>query len=47
MEAKDDRPSRFADTTSTGLITAASATVVGVAAYLLSRLSRRGGQVKD
>ena len=47
MDAKDEKPSRFADTTSTGLITAASAAVVGVAAYLLSRLSRRSGQVKD
>jgi hypothetical protein len=47
MEAKDDRPSRFDDTTATGLITAASAAAVGAAAYLLSRLSRRGGRVKD
>ena len=43
----DDKASRFADTTSTGLITAASAAAVGVAAYVVSRLSRRSGRVKD
>jgi hypothetical protein len=47
MEALDDKPNRFADTTSTGLITAASAAAVGVAAYVFSRLSRRGRRVKD
>lgn len=43
----DAKPSRFTDTTTTGLITAASAAAVGAAAYVVSRLSRRGGRVKD
>ena len=47
MEARDAKPSRFEDTTSTGLITAASAAAVGAAAYVLSRLSRRRRRVKD
>ena len=47
MKVPDDKPSRFADTTSTGLITAASAAAVGVAAYVVSRLTRRGRRVKD
>ena len=43
----DAKPSRFTDTTTTGLITAASAAAVGVVAYAASRVTRRGRRVKN
>ena len=41
-----DKPGRFEDPVSTGLITAATAAAVGAAAYVLSRISARR-KVKD